>query len=136
MWSASFLIVLLHRSRKEKAAPVLTVVKAPELIYTGKEKVAHYKGGVLLERPGMEVRSNEFRAFMKEEKDGTTLDRAFADGNVRILEKAADRTRTGTGEHGEYYVERGETCALGRLAIAGRQRPGLNPRQGIDLLCQ
>jgi lipopolysaccharide export system protein LptA len=89
---------------KKKAQPLLTVVKAPELVYTGKDKMAYYTGGVLLERPGMEVRSAELRAFLKEDKDETTLERAIADGNVRILEKAVDRTRTGTGEHGEYYV--------------------------------
>jgi lipopolysaccharide export system protein LptA len=29
---------------------------------------------------------------------------AIADGNVEIVQSAADRTRRGTGQHGEYYV--------------------------------
>ncbi len=33
----------------------------------------------------------------------SSLDKAFADGQVKIVQAAPDRTRTGTGEHGEYY---------------------------------
>jgi lipopolysaccharide export system protein LptA len=101
--TSSFLDTTPAKDKKQRA--ILTVVKAPELIYTGKEKMAHYKGGgVFLQRPGIEVRSRELRAFLREEKDGTSLDRAIADGSVRIEEKEAGRTRTGTGEHGEYHV--------------------------------
>jgi lipopolysaccharide export system protein LptA len=100
--TSSFLDTAAPKGKKKQT--ILTIVKAPELIYTGKQKMAHYKGGVFLQRPGLEVRSHELRAFLKEETDGTTLDRAIADGSVEILEKEAGRTRRGTGEHGEYHV--------------------------------
>lgn len=43
-------------------APVFTVVKAPELTYSDEDRVAYYKGGVLLNRPNMQVQIGyEFR---------------------------------------------------------------------------
>jgi lipopolysaccharide export system protein LptA len=40
----------------------------------------------------------------KDTGNNTSLDKAFADGGVVIVQKAVDRTRTGTAEHSEYYV--------------------------------
>jgi lipopolysaccharide export system protein LptA len=117
------------RKTPPKAA-VFTIVKAPEMVYTDTDRIAHYTGGVVLTRPGMTVQARELRAYLKEaekpaekgtaaakepvkapipgkEKDtgnNTSLDKAFADGGVVIVQKAADRTRTGTAEHSEYYV--------------------------------
>jgi lipopolysaccharide export system protein LptA len=117
------------RKTSPKAA-VFTIVKAPEMVYTDTDRIAHYTGGVVLTRPGMTVQARELRAYLKEaekpaekgtapvkeavkapvtakEKDAsnnTSLDKAFADGGVVIVQKAVDRTRTGTAEHSEYYV--------------------------------
>ncbi|MCL4852353.1 MAG: LPS export ABC transporter periplasmic protein LptC [Bryobacteraceae bacterium] len=94
--------------------PVFTLVQASEMAYSDKEKLAHYTGGVTLRRPNMEVKAGEIRAFLKEEKGGgSSLDYALADKNVRIFQQAPGRTRTGTGEHAEYYVDEGKVILEG-----------------------
>jgi lipopolysaccharide export system protein LptA len=87
------------------------VVKADGLVYTEQDRLARYTGGAQLDRPGLRVKSDELRAYLAEEKsDGSTSDsesrveKAFADGHVEIVQTASDRTRTGTGEHAEYYA--------------------------------
>ena len=86
------------------APPVFTVVRAPDLTYKGETRVADYTGGVLMTRPELTINSKELRAFLSDSESDTSLDRAVADGNVKILSTAQKRTRTGTSEHSEYYV--------------------------------
>jgi lipopolysaccharide export system protein LptA len=88
-----------------RPAPVLTVVHAPHLVYTDENRLAVYTGGVVLNRPGLQVKSKELRAYLAESGADSRLEKAFADGAVEILEAAPDRTRTGTGEHAEYYTD-------------------------------
>jgi lipopolysaccharide export system protein LptA len=90
-----------------KTAPAFTIVKAPELLYNDDTRLAHYTGGVVLDRPGMKVKSQELRAFLRDagDDDASSLDHAFADGKVEIVQTGPDRTRTGTSEHAEYYVD-------------------------------
>jgi lipopolysaccharide export system protein LptA len=90
---------------KKSAAPVLTVVHAPHLVYTEENRLAVYTGGVLLDRPGLQVKGKELRAFLAESGADSRLEKAFADGAVEIVQTAPDRTRTGTGEHAEYYTD-------------------------------
>jgi lipopolysaccharide export system protein LptA len=54
----------------------------------------------------MVMNSREVRAFLKEDEKGggSSLDRAVADGSVKIVDTSPVRTRTGTSEHAEYYV--------------------------------
>ncbi|MBV8572917.1 MAG: hypothetical protein JO319_20015 [Acidobacteriaceae bacterium] len=90
------------------AAPVYTIVRAPELFYRDDTRVALYTGGVTLLREKMTVTSQELRAFLSPKKDDnsndSSLDHAFADGKVRVFEQVtATRTREGTSEHAEYY---------------------------------
>jgi len=89
---------------KAKGAPVFTVVRAPDLVYTGTDKIAHYQGGVAMTRPGLNVTGRELRAYMKEADGDTSLDRALADGSVKIVNTADKRTRIGTSDHAEYYA--------------------------------
>ena len=94
-------------TQKRKKGQVFTVVKAPNMVYLDKERVAHYTGGVVLTRAAMTVNSRELRAFLKEDEKGgggSSLDHAFADGAVKIVDVTPDRTRTGASEHAEYYV--------------------------------
>ena len=93
-------------TQKQKKGPVFTIVKAPQMVYLDKERLAHYQGGVVLTRGTMVVNSREFRAFLKEDEKGggSSLDHAFADGSVKIVDTTPLRTRTGTSEHAEYYV--------------------------------
>jgi lipopolysaccharide export system protein LptA len=90
-------------------APVFTVVHAPELLYRDDKRIALYTGGVNLVRDRTTVKSKELRAFLtpKSEKksDESSLDHAFADGAVTVVEVRPDRTRTGNSEHCEYYTK-------------------------------
>lgn len=101
-------------TQKRKKGAVFTIVKAPHMIYLDKERIAHYQGGVTLNRGTIAVNSRELRAFLKdEEKGGSSLDRAFADGSVKIDDTTPARTRTGTSEHAEYYVGEGKVLLNG-----------------------
>jgi lipopolysaccharide export system protein LptA len=90
-----------------KAAPVFTVVRAPDLVYDEDTRIANYQGGATLLRPGLTVVGKTIRAFLKESNadSDSSLDKAFADGDVKIVHVAAPRTRTGTSEHAEYYTD-------------------------------
>ena len=94
---------------KAPGQPVFTVVRAQDLVYTEQTRVAFYQGGVLLTRPGLTVNAKELQAFLKPADADSSLDKAFADGAVKIVSVATTgkttRTRTGTSEHGEYYAD-------------------------------
>jgi lipopolysaccharide export system protein LptA len=95
--------------KSSTAATVFTVVHASDLIYTEETRLAYYRGGVAMVRPDLAVNSTELRAFLKDSSSDSSLDKAFADGTVKFVSTAATngakRTRIGTSEHGEYYVE-------------------------------
>ncbi len=90
--------------KASKRPPVLTVVHAQHLVYTDGNRLAVYTGGVLLNRPDMQVKCHELRAFLADSEADSRLERAFADGAVEIHQSSPGRQRTGTGEHGEYYT--------------------------------
>lgn len=83
---------------------VFTIVKAPEMIYTEEQKLADYKGGATLTRPNMNVKAHEIKAYLKDAESDSSLDHAFAEGGVVVVQSAKGRTRTGTSEHAEYYA--------------------------------
>ena len=94
--------------------PVFTIVRAPDMVYRDGEKMAHYTGGAVLNRPGMTVQSLELRAFLKTaEGSDSNLDRAVADGGVKIVQTTAGRRRIGTSEHAEYYASEGKVILEG-----------------------
>ena len=87
-----------------KPLPAFTIVRAPEFEYDDKTRLAHYRGGATLTQQGTVVTAREIRAWLAPEgAKGSSLERAFADGDVKIVQTAPDRNRTGTSEHGEYY---------------------------------
>jgi lipopolysaccharide export system protein LptA len=98
---------LLDRSEKTKTRPVFTVVRAPQMSWDDKQRLAHYTGGATLTRAGMIVTAREIRAWMKAGDSDSSLDRAFADGTVKVLQAAPARTRTGKSDHAEYYPGEG-----------------------------
>ena len=75
------------------------------LVYTDDNRLAVYTGGVLLNRPDMQVKCHELRAFLADSEADSRLEKAFADGAVEIHQSSPGRQRTGTGEHGEYYTD-------------------------------
>jgi lipopolysaccharide export system protein LptA len=77
----------------------------------------------------LRVKAGELRAYLTESKpktpadapaektaddttDDSRLEKAFADQKVEIVQTAPDRTRTGTGEHAEYYTTGEERILL------------------------
>ena len=94
-----------EEKKKAGATPVLTVVRAPHLTYTDSNRLAVYTGGVKLVRPGMQVKSKELRAYLAESGADSSLEKAFADGDVEIVGSAKDHVRTGTANHAEYYTD-------------------------------
>jgi len=92
-------------AKKKAATPVLTEVRAAHMVYTEESRLTHYTGGTQLNRPGLQVKSKELRAFLAETGADSRVEKAYADGAVEIFSTGKDRTRTGTGEHGEYYTE-------------------------------
>jgi lipopolysaccharide export system protein LptA len=100
-------------------ASVYTVVKAPDLVYSDETRLAFYQGGVELQRPGMTVVSHELRAYLKDSDSDSSLDRAVADGAVKVVSQTLAspgkpaRTRTSTSEHMEYFADDGKVVING-----------------------
>jgi lipopolysaccharide export system protein LptA len=91
--------------KKKNASPVLTKVRAPDLVYTDTDRLAIYSGGVKLDRTGMQLQSRELRAWMADSGSDSSLDHAFADGAVDILGSSNGRTYHSNSEHAEYYTK-------------------------------
>jgi lipopolysaccharide export system protein LptA len=89
----------------KQAARVFTVVRAPELEYSDEARVANYKDGATLNRPDMKVKAREIKAFLRDNSSDSSLDHAFAEGQVEIDQSSQGRVRKGTSEHAEYYVD-------------------------------
>ena len=89
---------------KERSASIYTVVKAPEMVYTEDNRLAYYKGGAVMTRPGLTVKGQELRAYLNDSEEDSSLDRAVVDGQTEITQTTDKRKRVGTSEHGEYYA--------------------------------
>jgi lipopolysaccharide export system protein LptA len=100
---------------KVPVAPVFTVVTAPDMVYTEDTRVVDYTGGVVMKRPEMVITAAKIRAFLKDADEDSSLDKAFADGTVKIVSTSLKlrRTRTGTAEHTEYYADDGKVLMQG-----------------------
>jgi lipopolysaccharide export system protein LptA len=116
----------------KKAAPsVLTVVKARRMVYTEQDHLAHYTGGVQLARPGLDLKAAELKTWLAEPGSESRLERAFADGSVQIVQTSPARTRTGTGQHAEYYTEDQKIILRGGQPVVVDSRDGST--QGVQL---
>ncbi|MBX9604294.1 MAG: LPS export ABC transporter periplasmic protein LptC [Bryobacteraceae bacterium] len=89
---------------KPAGPPVLTVVRAREMDYSEETRLAHYRGGARLTRPDLTVSAREIRAFLNEKDKDSSLEKAYADGSVEILQVSPERTRKGTSEHAQYFT--------------------------------
>ena len=89
---------------KPAAAPIQTIVRAANLVYTDDNRLAVYTGGVTLVRPNLREKSKELRAYMAESGADSRLEKAYADGAVEVVQTAPDHTRVGTAEHCEYII--------------------------------
>jgi len=99
--------------KKKTATPVLTVVRASHLDYTDADRLAVYTGGVDMARPGMHITSRELHAFLADSSADSRLEKAFADGGVRIVANTAGGARIATAEHTEYYTDEQKVILTG-----------------------
>jgi lipopolysaccharide export system protein LptA len=115
---------------RKPASAVRTVAHAPHLVYTDENRLAVYTGGVDLARAGLWVKSTELRAYLANGGD-SRLDKAFAEGAVQIVDSASGHTRTGTGNHSEYYAI--EKKVILRGSNAKLVDSGGNASEGAEL---
>ncbi len=100
--------------KKKAAAPVLTEVSASHLVYTEADRQAVYTGGAFLKRPNLHVKSSQIRAFLSAAGGDSSLEKAFADGSVQILQTSAKGVSyTGTADRSEYYTADQKVLLLG-----------------------
>lgn len=97
------------KDAKSKAGPsIFTLVRAQDLRYAEETRLAQYRGGVTLTRPGLRETSRDLDAYLNQADEESSLDKAIANGAVTIVSTPLDpkekRTRTGTGEHAEYFA--------------------------------
>lgn len=93
------------KGSKARTGPIYTVVRAPDLVYDEDTRIANYQGGAALARPGLTVVGRAIRAFLRDSDSDSSLDKAFADGEVKIVHTEGPRTRVGTSDHAEYYTD-------------------------------
>jgi lipopolysaccharide export system protein LptA len=93
-----------QHSGKPPGGQLFTIIQAPELLYDEQSRVARYRGGVKLSRTRVDVTASELRAHLADKGSGTQLERAYADGSVKIVHTMPGRTRQGVAEHAEYYT--------------------------------
>jgi lipopolysaccharide export system protein LptA len=91
---------------KVKPPPVFTIVTAPDMVYAEETRIVNYTGGAVMKRPDMTITSQKIQAFLNDSDDDSSLNKAFADGTVKIVSTSEKlkRTRTSTSEHAEYYA--------------------------------
>ena len=99
--------------KKVAVVPIFTTVTAADMVYTEETRIVDYSGGAVLKRPDMTVTGKTIRAFLNDADEDSSLDKAFADGAVKIVSTAQKRVRTGTSEHAEYYTEDQKVILVG-----------------------
>jgi lipopolysaccharide export system protein LptA len=127
-----------HGDAAETPTSTFVVVRAANLVYSDQDRLAHYAGGVVLNRPGLQVKATELRAILAESKSDdkggpkkdpddepqSRIEKAYADGHVEIVQTAPERTRTGTSEHAEYYTDNE------RIILRGGQPQMVDSKKG------
>lgn len=109
----------MEQPKAEKKAapkePLFTLVRAQHLLYTEENRLATYTGGVVMTRPGLNVKSAMLRAYLAESGADSRIEKAYADQHVEIVQTSPGRRRTGTGEHAEYYTANQKIVLRGGL---------------------
>lgn len=101
--------------KKKTAAPVLTEVRSKRLVYTDTDRQAVYTGGAALKRPNLQVTSSRIQAFLSDSGSDSRLEKAFADGDVRIHQTGKSVSYNGSSEHSEYYTDEQKVILTGGM---------------------
>ena len=116
-----------------KTGVILTNVKSTDMAYADKERVVEYHGNVVMNRPGLEVKSAHLRAYLDgddterfNEQPSGGIEKAFASGAVTIVETGEQRVRKGKGENGEFYT------ADGKLVLEGGKPEMVDLIKGVE----
>ncbi|HLH02253.1 MAG TPA: LptA/OstA family protein [Bryobacteraceae bacterium] len=112
------------------AGPVYTTVRAPRLTYRDDTRIATYSEGVRLTRAKMTITAKQVEAFLtpksEQTKGESSLNHAVATGSVVISDIISPgRTRTGTGEHCEYYTKED------KVVLSGGQPQMIDSYKGV-----
>ena len=119
----------IEESKETKPAPAApktyTLINAARMIYKDNEKVAFYQGKVKMRRTTLSVDSDYLRMMLKETAEGETeLDKAFADGNARIVMNEPGNLRRGAAEHAEYFPAEEKMVLYGGSPFFDDQKEG------------
>ncbi len=110
---------------KTSTSRIYTLINSAKMRYRDSDKLARYEGGVRMRRAGLSVDADSMRMYLKETDSGDTeLEKAFADGNARILIQEPGNIRRGGGEHAEYYPADEKMVLYGGEPFFDDQREG------------
>lgn len=113
------------QSPNVKASPTYTLINAAKMRYEESDKIARYEGNVRMRRTSLSVDSKTMRMHLKETETGETeLEKAFADGDARILMSEPGNVRRGGGEHVEYYPATEKMVLYGGSPFFDDQKEG------------
>ena len=120
-------VTQVYDKKKPVGSAGLTIVHAPDLVYNRDTRVAHYTGGVVLDRPpgtgSLNVTSKELQAFLSDSDSDSSLDKAVADGDVKIVSTSAvpgsksKRIRTSTSDHADYEATEQRVITSGGMPL-------------------
>ena len=110
-----------------RPAAGLVCIRSASLDYEEAEKLMVYVGSAELRRTDLTVSSDRLEGYLgADEETGSRnrLEKAFATGNVRIVQSGASDARQGAGRNAEYYPRESKVILIGEPASVQDGRRG------------
>ena len=99
---------LFHRPGEEEASPG-TMVRSERMTYEEQARRIVYEEGVATTTPQGRLQSDRLQVFLRQEQGQTSVDRALAEGNVRMVQP----NRTSFSQWAEYRGREGKVVLWG-----------------------
>lgn len=99
---------LFHRPGEEESSPG-TMVRSEKMTYEEQARKIVYEDGVATTTPDGRLQSDRLQVFLRQEQGQTSVDKALAEGNVRM----AQPNRTAFSEWAEYRGREGKVVLWG-----------------------
>lgn len=99
---------LIHRPGEAESSPG-TIVRSQKMTYEEGARKIVYEDGVATTTPEGRLQSDRLQVFLRQENGQTSVDKALAEGNVRM----AQPNRTGFSEWAEYRGREGKVVLWG-----------------------